>query len=241
MAFAPATLTALAGKIIVPFFCVEIMLPGGPLRLLDGASQVTFDNRTFLGKDPTYGVMGQPEAFTEGQGTSAPRMRFAIYPPTLAASAALNQPTVQGSTVTAWWGICDPQSGAVLPDPEVLFVGEIDLPKYMRGSKKKAVEIDCYSAWEFLFASDEGQKLNDEFQRQVDQTDRGLEYVSEVERQLPWGADGPRSPMVSSRGASGYGTGMGGGGGSGGGWGNWTDPRTDAMLRLMGLGVMAKL
>ena len=215
--------TALDAPVIVRFFACEIVLPDYTLRLLDGASQVTFDGRTFVGEDPTYGTLGQVQAITEGLGTEAPRMRMPLYPPTLAACARLNQMDVQGSPVTAWWGVCDPVSGVVLPDPEVMFVGEIDLPKYLRGKGKRAVELDCCSAWEFLFVQDEGQRLNDAHQQTIDPTDRGLEYVSEVERQLPWGADAPRSPMVSSRGSTGYGGGGGGGGGRGGGGGGYLD------------------
>ena len=48
----------------------------------------------------------------------------------------------------------------------------------------------------------------------------GLQYVSEVERQLPWGADVARSPMTpASDGGYSAGNANGGGGGSGGGGG----------------------
>jgi hypothetical protein len=203
------------------FAALEVVMPeGDPIRILDGASEVTWTDggveRTFVGEDDTYGALGSLSAVTEGIGTEAPRLKFSLKPPTLAASAALVQPGVQGAPVTLWLGLVHPQTGLVLPDPEVLFVGNLDVPKYMRGKGRRVVDLDAHSAWESLFAVEEGQRLNDAFHARSYPAELGLVYVTEVERQMPWGGDGARPVLVSSRGSGGIG-GIGGGG-TVGGW-----------------------
>lgn len=206
------------------FFAVEVIAPSFTLRLLDGASEVAFSpDRVFRGSDETFGTMGALQAVTEGMGNEAPRMRLEIRPPTRAAAATLNLPENQGSKVRLYFGAVHSVTGAVIPDPELIFFGKLDVPKYM-GGKTRRVEFDVFSAWEELFTESEGERLNHAFHTKVFPGERGLEYVSDVERQLPWGADVPKSPAVSSAtgvggggaGGGGYGGGVGGSGGSGG-------------------------
>lgn len=240
MAWGPDMLAAVAEATVFRFAALEIILPGGtPLRLLDGASEATFTDggveRTFKGEDDTYGSLGQIQAVAEGLGVEAPRLKFALRPPTLAASAALCQPNIQGCPVTLWLGLVHPTSGLVLPDPEVLFVGNLDVPKYLRGSRRRVVEIDAFSAWESLFAVEEGQRLNDAFHARMYPAELGLVYVTEVERQMPWGGDGARPALVSSRGSTGIGTGGGdvtGGTLTGGGTTGWRNPYTRPVMWL---------
>lgn len=202
---------AVGAAVVVRFVAVEIVLPGGAIRLLDGASQVTFnvdhgegaEALTFVGEDETYGRLGKVEAVTEGYGSQAPRLRFTILPPTLAAAATLCAPTVQESEVNLWWGVCDLSTGDVLDDPELLFTGALDVPKYTRAAKVRGVEFDCMSAFESMFAVEEGQRLVDEFMRKIDPDADGLIFVTEVERSLPWGSETPRPHSVAGRGGDG--------------------------------------
>ena len=50
------------------FGAVEILLPGYTLRLLDGAGAVTFDGRTFVGRDATFGVLAAASTLSDGSG-----------------------------------------------------------------------------------------------------------------------------------------------------------------------------
>lgn len=232
----PAMDAALSGAVVTDFVAVEVILPFKTLRLLDGGSMVTFPvadpetgvavNRTFTGEDDTYGVLSGMEGVTEGLGTSAPKMRVVIRPPTLAASAQLNLPGNQGSLFRLWYGCVEQVTGAVVLYPEMLFWGWLDQPRYVGGKDTvPGVEYDVASAMELLFAAEEGQRLNHAFHTRVFPGELGLQYVTEVERQLPWGVDTARSPMISatdggySSGGGGGGTGTGGGSGGGGGGG----------------------
>lgn len=230
--------TALAAPVVCDFVAVEVILPFYSLRLLDGASQVTWqvphyvngvlESRTFYGEDATYGTMAGMEGVTEGLGTSAPRLRFRINPPTLAAAAQLNLPGNQGSSIRMWYGCVDLATGAVIPDPDLLFWGWLDQPRFVGGvDTPQGVEYDVASAMELLFAAEEGQRLNHAMHLRVFPGELGLQYVNEVERQLPWGVDTARSPMIASTDGGytpppGVGGGGGGGGGSGGGGGGLT-------------------
>jgi hypothetical protein len=219
---------ALQRAVVPDFVAVEIVLPFYTLRLLDGASRVTFPvvnqttgvaaPATFVGEDESYGTLGGLESTSEGLGTSAPKLRFVIRTPTLVAAAQLNLPGNQGSAIRMWYGVLDAETGVVVPEPLELFWGQLDQPRFVGGRRARAVEFDVSSAMELLFAAEEGQRLNHAFLQTYAEGARGLEYVTDVERQLPWGSDAARPPLISAA-AGGYG-GLGGytlGGGLGGG------------------------
>lgn len=218
----PALDEALAAGVATVFYSLMIEAPGFTLAFLDSASEVTFQTgvdgegapimTTFRGSDPTYGTLGSVTAITEGIGTEAPRMKLEIRPPSRAAAATLNAPANQGARVRLWFGAVHMVTGAVI-DPSLEFIGALDVPTYM-GGKARRVEYNVNSAWEALFVEGEGERLNHDFWTSIFPGEMGCEFVSDVERQLPWGADVPKSPAISSAQQS-----YGGGGGSGGGSG----------------------
>lgn len=227
----PALDAELAKPIAAVFAAIEIRAPTFTLRLLDGASEVTFPvddavtgvvaPATFKGSDPVLGTLGALRSMSEGIGTEAPRLRIELRPPTRVAAATLNLPTNQGALVRMWFGAVSLIDGTVI-EPSLEFLGNLDVPKYI-GGKARRVEYDVFSPWEALFAEAEGDRLNHENHTRAFPLERGLEFVSDVERQLPWGADVPKSPMISAAqgagGGGGYNSGGGGGGGYGGGKG----------------------
>lgn len=225
----PALDAALAEPIAAVFAAIEIHAPTFTLRLLDGASEVTFPVEdavtgvsapaTFKGSDPDLGTLGTLRSMSEGIGTEAPRLRLELRPPTRTAAATLNLPSNQGALVRMWFGAVNLIDGSVI-EPSLEFLGNLDVPKYM-GGKARRIEYDVFSPWESLFAEAEGDRLNHENHTRAFPLERGLEFVSDVERQLPWGADVPRSPMISTAqgvsGGGGYNPGGGGGSTAGGG------------------------
>lgn len=244
----PALHAALTAPAAHVFFCVEILAPTFSLRLLDGASEVTFpvenlvrtgevwsgtgvlEPRTFKGSDDTYGTLGSLETITEGLGNQAPRLRLALRPPSRTAAATLNLPTNQGAAVRMWFGALHLETGAVI-DPVEIFTGELDVPRYL-GGRDRRVEYNVFSAWEYLFADGEGERLNHAQHTKAFPGEMGLEWVSDIERQLPWGADVPKSRAVSSAQATSGGT-PGGGGGFGGGTGGGSRDLIDFVTMLM--------
>ncbi|MFN3585194.1 hypothetical protein [Phenylobacterium sp.] len=178
------------------FTAVEIVLPSYTLRLLDGSAEVGFDSRLFVGEDPTYGVLGMVGEFEDGGEAQSPTLRLTVLPPTNAAAATLASVAAQGSLVTIWDGAIDPVTGSVIDEPDPWFVGEIDVPRWQAGEGGRFVELECVAAWERFLRDDEGARLTDAFHQWVWPGELGLSFVTDVQRQLPWGADLPRPAVI---------------------------------------------
>jgi len=180
------------------FVAVEVGLAtGGFLRLVDGAGEVTFGGRTFLGRDPAYGVLAGLEAITDGFGDSAPGLRLGINPPTAAAAATLAGAAMQGQPVILWVGTVIPTTGAIVASPVLVFTGDVDQGVVSIGTGTRRVDLDCVSIWERLFDDSQGVRLTDAFHQSAYPGELGFEYVTDISRQLPWGQDGPRPNVVA--------------------------------------------
>lgn len=193
----PGLDAALAGSAALIFIAAEIAHPAGTLRLLDGAGSVAIDGETFTGADATYGVLNSIETFTDGIEAEAPRLVLSILPPTNTAAASLADPLAQGSSVTLWFGALDPATGLVIDEPELWFLGELDTPTLRIGEGSRVVEFEVASIWERFFRTDEGARLNAAFHESVWPGELGLQFATEVQRQLPWGSDLPRPVAIT--------------------------------------------
>jgi len=111
-------------------------------------------------------------------------------------SATLASAAAQFSAVTIWVGALDKVTGAVAADPHVLFVGEVDVPTLSGDAESRSLQYSVTSVFELLFEVDEGARLNNAFHQSVWPGELGFEYVSEVQRQLPWGAETARPAAV---------------------------------------------
>lgn len=186
---------ALEGAHVLLFTAVEAVLPGATLRLLDGAGTVTFAGRTFVGQDPDLGVLASVEPVSDG-GEEAPSLRIALLPPTNAAAATLALPQAQGGSVLVWIGVADPTTGGVIGDPELVFAGEIDVPVLEVGHGTRLLTLDCVSIFDRFFEDREGVRLTNAFHQSVWPGELGLEFVTGVKRQMPWGSDQVRPAAV---------------------------------------------
>ena len=196
MSLSAGMLSALQGAQALAFMAVEITLPGQTLRLLDGAGEISISGQTFVGGDPTFGVLQAVETFSDGIGNEAPAMRITIIPPTNTASATLASPTAQGGAVRVMVGAANLATGALIADPYLLFVGEIDQGVLNVGKGQRSLVLDCVSAWDRFFEDDEGVRLTHRWHQSVWPGEMGLEFVTEADRQLPWGADAPTPAVV---------------------------------------------
>src|SRR3546814_10762339 len=66
-------------------------------------------------------------------GEEAPEISIELYPPNASAMATLCNPNMQGSQVSIFVGAVDPTSGLIIGQPEVKFLGEIDVPSLTIG------------------------------------------------------------------------------------------------------------
>jgi len=192
----PGLAAALKQSQVLVFNAIEIVLPSYTLRLLDGSGYVDFDGKTFRGFDETYGTLQSIEAFADGSDEQTPSLKVFFLPPTNTAAATLASVEAQGSPVNIWFGAIDPESGIVIDEPEHWFAGELDVPTLTVGSVGRILEYEVASVWERFFADDEGARLTDAYHQYLWPGERGLEFHTEVQVQLPWGSDLPRPQVI---------------------------------------------
>lgn len=197
-----AMTAALAQAGLMPFVAIRMTLPSVTLALLDGSAVVTFAGSTFVGEDPTYGVLASVEDFADGGEDEAPRLRFVLNPKSLAALTTLAAASNQGSKVEAWEGLIDLVTGLPVADPLMIFEGFYDQPNWAPLAME--LSIDCGSVFELFFDNEEGARLTDSFHQSIWPGELGFQYVFETEqRELPWGsADKPRpvaKPITATR------------------------------------------
>src|SRR3546814_7291421 len=126
--FTPAMETALAAETPLVVGLLKIELPDATIRLRDGSGQLVFDGETYTGRDPVFGSLAAVEAIEDGVGDEAPALNFTLLPASDAASAELASPDMQGSVVSLWLAAVDRATGAVIPEPLLLFTGELAQP-----------------------------------------------------------------------------------------------------------------
>lgn len=213
---------ALKGAAPLVCLLLKIELPDHTIKLVDGAGEVVHDGETYTGEDAIYGVLDAVEEMTEQVGTEAPTVRFTFLPASLPALADITNPANQGSPIYTWFAAVDPATGQIIGEPELLFAGELDTAEVEAGESATVISFDSVSAWERLFEANEGHRLNNQFWQSIYPGALGMQYVTEIQRDLPWGYDAPRPRVVSDTtggGGGGYGGSPigGGGGGIGGG------------------------
>ena len=74
--------------------------------------------------------------------------------------------------------VIDPATGQVVPDPYMLFAGELDVPTIKWGQNTRRLEYRITSVFERFFQVDEGLRLAPTFHRSVWPGEAGLDAVS---------------------------------------------------------------
>lgn len=192
----PALDTALRGVTPLVFGAISIDLPDAQVNLLDGAGIVTFGGRTYVGEDATYGVLSDIENLTDGGGESAPAISVTLLPASDASAAALAAPGMQGSQVKIWLGAIDRVTGQPIPDPHLIFIGELDVPTLRSSENDRRLDYEIVSVFERLFEDDESARLSDGFHRSIFPNERGLEFVTGVDQPVYWGVAGNPSAII---------------------------------------------
>lgn len=216
MSMSPAMLTALSSRNPLLVFLLRIELPGRTIRLVDGSGYVIWGSgqtaEVFKGEDADFGRIAGFGDFTEGEGTEAPRQMVQLLPTGNAALAALTAPGAQGSPVSIYAAVVDPQSGQIIGEPDPRFVGELDDAGFNPAQNASLLELEVSSIWERLFDDNEGHRWNDAFWTSLYGANaRAFQHVTNAGKKMNWGYNGPSS----GSGGSSYGGGGSIGGGNG--------------------------
>jgi hypothetical protein len=174
------------------FGAVQVDLPNYTLRLIDGAG--AFANApwsSFVARDDTFGVLHSVDAISDGTGDQAPAVRLTLLPGTSAAAASLASAEMQGSRVRFWLGVVDAATGIVVPDPYLLFDGELDVPTLKWGQNSRSLEWTVVSVFAKFFDLEEGARLADSYHQSIWPGETGFIGVTGVDEQIYWGMDTP--------------------------------------------------
>lgn len=180
---------------------LEVNLPDYDLRLIDGASKLPWGDKMFLGSDPIYGKWLASDAFGDGIGDEVPALTVTLAPKAAATAGDLTAARVQGSPVRVWLAALDKATGGVVPDPILLFDGELDQPIIEGGLRTLSLDYDCVSAFERLFVDNEGIRLSDAHHQDVWPGETGLANVTGLVKTVIWGP-GDRPPGIVTSSAS---------------------------------------
>jgi hypothetical protein len=191
----PALDAELSGRAPLMFGAVSIELPDYQINLLDGAAHLSFDGRDYAGRDPLFGTLAAMSDLTDGMGNEAPRLSITFNPADDSAAAELASPDFQGSLVQIHFGAVVRSTGAVVPDPHLIFVGELDVPILDAGESGRTLEYEVASIFERFFTDDEGARLSDGFHKSIWPGEKGFEFQTGVPQGVYWGVEAPPRPV----------------------------------------------
>ncbi len=204
----PALASAFAGRRVLFFGAVELLLPSRAVRLLDGAGEVMIGSDKYSGRDPDWGVLDSVKGLSESLEGRSPQITLGFTPASSASLAMMLDPALQNSPVTIMAGCLDPATGQCIGEPYVLASGELDVPTPRGRGSVFRVEMTVTGIGERLFTPEEGRRLTSAFHQKIWPGELGLDFVSDVESWVPWGQE-LKAPSADIR------TNMGQGGGIG--------------------------
>lgn len=189
------TLTAALGQDGAWLFgAIKMELPGKTLCLLDGAGVLSFGGNTYAGEDAEFGTIAALDVISEGMGDDAPEVRLSLNPADGTALATLCNPAMQGSRVSIFVGVANIATMAPIGTPELIFLGEVDVPRMGSSGEDRSVEYTLVSIFERLFEVDEGQRATDGFHQSIWPGETGLDGMTGTANKLYWGTKVPSAP-----------------------------------------------
>ena len=85
-------------------------------------------------------------------------------------------------------GALNQSTGLLIGQPEVLFLGEIDVPTLHDGPSGPSVEFTVVSVFERLFEVEDGARAQDGWHQSIWPGELGLSHMAGTRRTLYWGA-----------------------------------------------------
>lgn len=191
----PEMTAALSGRRVLIAGLFKITFPGGTLRLCDGGT-VSWGSEIFVSRDADFGAIGSAESISEAAGDTIPSYSIKLMPPDLAAAVAIASPDSQGSPVRAWLAVVDAETGEVVPDPELLFAGEVDTVTLEIDRGIQGLAIDVVSVFDRMFDDDEGARMSSTFHKRVHPGELGFDNMTGTPIDELWGP-GDKPPAAS--------------------------------------------
>ncbi len=192
----PGMETALSARQVMLVGLLRIEFPGWTLRLADGSIAIDWEGEVYTGADDRFGTIGAMEAIDEGAGDTMPGLDLVLMPPSLSAAVDLVHPGMQSSPVRVWLAAVDRGTGIVVPDPELLFAGEVDVATLQADRGTRSVAIEVASVFERLMEPDEGMRLADSVHQSIWPGELGLANMTGTAINKLWGP-GEKAPSFT--------------------------------------------
>lgn len=189
MAVDSAMAAGLQAPSLLTFVAVQISLPTGVIRLIDGSGTVSFSAGTFSGMDPIGGTLKSISTISESLATEAPRIQIGLYPPSTGAIADIAAVNAQGSPVMIWFGLVNPATGAVIGQPGLRFRGMTDVVRELASHVERYVEIDCGTVFDRMFLSAEAARWIDSEHQSIWPGEDGLAHTAKSLNFPQWGTE----------------------------------------------------
>lgn len=175
---------------------IQVEFPTHTMRLMVGAATLNWDGVDFGDVDTLFGTLGAIDEIEDGEGDQAPGLGFTMFPPSNSTAAQLSAPGNQGSPVKVWLAGISPVTGLVIPEPYLLFAGEMDQATLNIGKGTRSVDLDCISEFDRLLEDDEGARLSDAFHQSIWPGETGMANVTGVEEAIYWGLATPADALT---------------------------------------------
>src|SRR3546814_458774 len=95
-------------------------------------------------------------------------------------------------------GAVDPTSGLIIGQPEVKFLGEIDVPSLTIGEGgQRSLSYTAVSVFERLFETDEGARAQDAWHQSIWPGEKGLEFMTGTDKNLYFGGKRPKGQLTA--------------------------------------------
>lgn len=212
MAMSPAMKLALQGKAPTLATLIDIEFTDRTVRLTDGGV-VNWGGNLYVQEDAEVGVLNGFSEFTETEGTESPRLEVSFEYKTNDALTRLANPASQGTPVNVYGAAIDRNTGTIIGEPDLLFSGVIDDADLRHAKNNRMLTIHLSTAWELLFDDNEGARWNNDFwTHNYGSGAQAFYAVTDVQRKMFWGYQGPSNGSGGGFGGTGGGF-IGGGGG----------------------------
>lgn len=190
---------------------IKVELPAKTLRICDGGFVVWASEpdgiggttaQTYKSEDLEYGTLFTGEGLSDGEGDEAPAAAITFLSNTNAAAQNLTSPDMQRSPVSIWQASVNSETGSVLA-VVALFFGFIDVPTLRDGASGRMIDMTLVADTERFFLANEGNRLSQENHQRRYPGELGLNNMTGVEIDVPWGTESRPRGSSTTGGAGG--------------------------------------
>ena len=189
MALHPSLQAELEKQGLRTVIAVEIAVSPA-IRLFDGSGIVTIGGEIYQGVDDLFGTLDGLDSIIEAISNRAPTVAVTLMIPDSNAMAVLLQPENQNSIVSVHFAAIDYATGTEIGVAELLWRGRLDTSRILPQENRQTVELMTVSAFDRLFAADEGARLNPVWHQKIWPNETGLDRQIAGLRKVHWGAEG---------------------------------------------------